>query len=230
LTTSRQAAGTEVIDPGNFSFDDEAIVLLDDLSAADHVFSLNQYEIAPGHTKAELVGKGIGSIAVHEAGHRFGNFHTELYSDRPDLMDGAPYSLDLTVGVGPDRIFGSGEDIDVDFGVDVYNNWGVFVGSQDTLNTIAFGLATGRGIRAGATAGSGIPGRPVDRRNVQTGQTEPRLHLGSVMAGTQHPPPERPDSFPLQTAEEGPWRQPPLLSRCGQWRQTQLRPADYLSM
>jgi hypothetical protein len=150
-------AMSEVIDPGNFSFDDEAIVLLDDLSAANHVFSLNQYDIGPGHTKAELVGKGIGSIAVHETGHLFGNFHTELNSPslRFDLMDGVPYSLDATVGVGEDRVFGTTDDIDVDFGVDVYNNWGVFVGTQDTLNTIAFGLATGRGIRAGATTGSG---------------------------------------------------------------------------
>ncbi len=165
-------AVSEVIDPGNFSFDDEAIVLLDDLSApAESEFSFNQYAIAEGHTKAELVGLGLGSLAAHEAGHFFGNFHTELTepdSDRFDLMDGDPYSLDLTVGVGPDRVFGTSDDIDVHFGVDVYNNWGAFRGRQDTLNTIAFGLSTGRGIRASATSGSAIGVATASSNNATT--------------------------------------------------------------
>jgi hypothetical protein len=103
--------------------------------------------------KAELVGAGIGSIAAHEAGHFFGNFHTWLYSDRIDVMDGNPYSLDATLGVGLDGWFGTADDIDVDFGVDDYTLFEGFRGRQDTLNTIAFGLSTGR-IRRSTTLGA----------------------------------------------------------------------------
>ncbi|HLT47088.1 MAG TPA: hypothetical protein VK002_07655, partial [Rubricoccaceae bacterium] len=49
------------IDPGNFSLEDTAFILLDLLSeAAGDPNSLNQYALAPGRTKAELVGHGIG--------------------------------------------------------------------------------------------------------------------------------------------------------------------------
>jgi hypothetical protein len=49
-----------------------------------------------------------------------------------------------TFGLGPDLIFGSADDEDVDFGVDVYVGNEGFFGVEDTLNVTAFGLATGR--------------------------------------------------------------------------------------
>ena len=55
-----------------------------------------------------------------------------------------------------------------------------------------------------------VPGRPVDRRNrLMPGQSQPRLNLGPVMSGMQHPPPEHPNPLPLQAAEEGPLLHPP---------------------
>jgi hypothetical protein len=49
-----------------------------------------------------------------------------------------------TFGLGPDLIFGSADDEDVDFGVDVYVGNEGFFGVEDTLNATAFGLSTGR--------------------------------------------------------------------------------------
>ncbi len=37
-----------------------------------------------------------------------------------------------------------------------------------------------------------------------SGQPQPRLHLGPMMAGVQHTPPEDPNPLPMQAAEEGP--------------------------
>jgi hypothetical protein len=143
-------AWASAIDPGNFSFDDDAIVLLDWLSAPpNEPFSLNGIPIDPSSSKIELVGAGIAEVAVHEAGHFFGCFHTDINSGVPNLME-----HHLLADVGPDGIFGSADDIDLDFGVDTYADVNVFgfqewfggVGVHDTLNTISFGLATGKAV------------------------------------------------------------------------------------
>ncbi|MFV2067240.1 MAG: Ig-like domain-containing protein, partial [Pirellulales bacterium] len=44
---------------------------------------------------------------------------------------------------GPDRIFGTADDADVDFGDDAFVPNEGFAGIEDTLNAIAFGLSTG---------------------------------------------------------------------------------------
>jgi hypothetical protein len=54
-------------------------------------------------------------------------------------------NLDNTVGVGPDGVFGSGDDIDVDFIVDTYVSNEGFTGNENTRDLIAFGLSTGTG-------------------------------------------------------------------------------------
>lgn len=53
-----------------------------------------------------------------------------------------------------------------------------------------------------------------------TGQTQPRLHLGPVMASMQHPPPEHSDSLSLQAAEEGTRFEPPRRSTVGELRKS----------
>src|SRR5262249_26526709 len=55
-----------------------------------------------------------------------------------------------------------------------------------------------------------VAGRAVDRGDrLVPGQPQPRLDLGSVVAGVQDAPPEYPDPLPAQAAEEGPALQPP---------------------
>jgi hypothetical protein len=149
----------ESIDVGNFKFDDDALVLLDRRSEpAGHPQSLNTVPIDDESSMVELVGVGIGNLASHELGHNFGNFHTDRWNDVLDVMDqGGPRRIIDAVGAGPDGIFGSGDDIDRAFGVDAYctvNAFGYpefFTGVEDTLNTIAFGLSTGKAGSTGQT-------------------------------------------------------------------------------
>jgi len=139
-------------DLGNFTTDDEAVVLLDQLAGlttGNVDRDLNQFGIAPGRTKAELVGRALGQIGVHEVGHTFGCWHTESTNTVLDPMDrfasaGAGFD---PAGVGADGILGTADDFERAFGVDDYEGpprEGLFRGPHDTLNTIAFGLATGR--------------------------------------------------------------------------------------
>ncbi len=141
----------EDIDPGNFKTDDEGVVLLDRLSGpTSDPFSLNRIEIRRPHTKIELIGIVVGRVATHEAGHFFGNWHTDLVSGVPNMMDQGGRLQSL----GPDGVFGTHDDFDEDFGVDIFSTAEVFAGVEDTLNVIAYGLSTGKGTgTANATAG-----------------------------------------------------------------------------
>ena len=52
--------------------------------------------------------------------------------------------------LGPDLIFGTADDISMNFGTDRYGTQDLedFKGIDDTLNTVAFGLSTGKGAPA----------------------------------------------------------------------------------
>ncbi|MHC4550414.1 MAG: hypothetical protein ACYTEZ_16725 [Planctomycetota bacterium] len=140
---------TEWLDPGNFSTSDTSLVHLDQLTGMIPTpgalnRDLNQFAVATGRTKAELVGRALGIIGAHKVGHSFGCYHTDL-NPVFDIMDrNTPYGFDAP-GAGPDGIFGTADDVDFAFGVDAYDVIGPFRGVHDTLDTIAFGLATGRG-------------------------------------------------------------------------------------
>lgn len=131
------------IDPGNFDTAETAFVSLDTLSGSSNdLSSLNSFLLDPSVTKAELVGHGVGSIVAHEAGHFFGNFHTEPRNASENLQD-AGGDLRGLLGIGPDNTFGTADDTDTGFGNDIYHPAEFFTGFEDTLNTIAFGLSTG---------------------------------------------------------------------------------------
>lgn len=140
--TGNVAGIAQFIDPGNFKTDDEAVVTLSLLPPF-----LNQVPILAPHTKAELIGSQIGNLASHEAGHLFGNFHTDRSPTDPfagvaNIMDSGGNGIRA---LGPDRIFGTADDVDLSLGVDSYFLGEPFRGVEDTLNVVAFGLSTGRG-------------------------------------------------------------------------------------
>lgn len=110
---------------------------LDDYYAED---SLNRH-VGPATVRSQLVGTGVGNLVAHEAGHFFGNMHTDPYGRQPNLMDP---SYDLA-GPGPDGIFGTPDD-DIDFGESIlyYPGDEEVPRPTDTLDIIAFGLPTGR--------------------------------------------------------------------------------------
>ena len=135
----------ESIDVGNFETSESAFVLLDLLSApASNPNSLNQYPRAPGVSIVEVIGAGVGNITSHEAGHFLGNWHTDQFNDNPNIQDQGG-NLANIVGVGPDGIFGTDDDFDVDFGRDEFVPNEGFTGIEDTLNSIAIGDPTPRG-------------------------------------------------------------------------------------
>ena len=102
----------------------------------------NQYGLAGGATKIDLIGQGVGNITAHEAGHYLGSFHTEQFVTAPNIMDQGG-NLANTVGVGPDENLGTGDDVDVDFIIDRFVPSEGFLGEEDTRSLTAFGLSGG---------------------------------------------------------------------------------------
>ena len=127
------------IDVGNFDTSETAVALLDLLSNPNYSRSLHNVPRAGGATIIDLIGVAVGNVVSHEAGHCFGNWHTDPFFPPFDIMTQFGALFDL----GPDGTFGTADDGDVDFGRGPYSRFEAFAGVEDTLNTIAFGLSTG---------------------------------------------------------------------------------------
>jgi hypothetical protein len=131
------------IDPGNFDTEESALVLLDTLSApaGSSPASLNTY-LGPASDRIAFVAQAVGNVTSHEAGHFFGNFHTDNASPAVNLQDAGGANFQNLFGVGPDNIGGTADDVDVDFGDDAFSPAEGFVGTEDTLGRIAFGITS----------------------------------------------------------------------------------------
>ena len=129
----------ESVDPGNFAREETAVVLLDQAERAGRhpgPATINDF-VTPGVDMVALVGQAIGFVASHEAGHLLGNRHTQPNNGVASIMD----TFDITqLGLGPDFLFGTADDVDVDFVVDQLTEG--HVGAQDTLNRMAFAMST----------------------------------------------------------------------------------------
>jgi hypothetical protein len=84
----------------------------------------------------------VGNVTAHEAGHFFGNWHTDNSSPRVNLMDAGGENFQNLFGVGPDQVGGTADDVDVDFGDDAFEPEEGFVGIEDTLGRIVFGVTS----------------------------------------------------------------------------------------
>ena len=135
----------QYIDPGNFGLEDTGVVLLDLLSAAaPNPNSINSIPRDAGATIIDAIGVVVGGVAAHEAGHTVGNWHTNNGNATRSIMDSGGNLPTNIGGVGPDGIFGTADDEDVDFSIDVYSGGeGVAVGLEHTNVRTAFGLSTG---------------------------------------------------------------------------------------
>ncbi|PRY33483.1 PPC domain-containing protein [Pseudosporangium ferrugineum] len=130
------------IDPGNFETEETALVLQDVLSEpAGSAPSLNTYLTADSDRIA-FVGQAVGNVTAHEAGHFFGNWHTDNADETPNLMDAGGINFDVLFGVGPDGVGGTADDPDVDFVHDRFSPAEGFAGTEDTLGRIVFGVTS----------------------------------------------------------------------------------------
>ncbi|SNY40916.1 PPC domain-containing protein [Paractinoplanes atraurantiacus] len=131
------------IDPGNFETEETALVLLDVLSApaGDSAASLNTY-LTPQSDRIRFVAQALSNVISHEAGHFFGDFHTDNQDAIPNLQDAGGTGFATLFGVGPDGVGGTADDIDVDFGEDAFLPAEGFTGTEDTLGRIVFGVTS----------------------------------------------------------------------------------------
>jgi hypothetical protein len=81
-------------------------------------------------------------VIAHEGGHFSGDFHTDNADDRPNVMDAGGAGFGTLFGVGPDGLGGTADDVDVDFGDDEFIPAEGFLGIEDTLGRIAFGVTS----------------------------------------------------------------------------------------
>ena len=58
--------------------------------------------------------------------------------------------------LGRDFIFGSADDVPLQFGADDYSREDPYLGINDTLNTVAFGLSTGKATALASSAFSAV--------------------------------------------------------------------------
>ncbi|GJQ25842.1 MAG: hypothetical protein HBSAPP02_08740 [Phycisphaerae bacterium] len=134
----------EFVDPGNVSTDDTAIVLLDLLSAGPgNLNSVLSLPRDPGLSLIDAIGKVVGNVVAHEAGHFLGCWHTRNDNATACIMDRGG-DLENLAGVGNDGILGTMDDPDNAFTVDEFESGeGVGFGDESTNVVVSFGLSTG---------------------------------------------------------------------------------------
>jgi hypothetical protein len=128
------------IDVGNFDANESALVLMDILSgpAGSSAAAINTY-LTPASDRLRFIAQAIGNVAAHEAGHFFGDFHVDQFNEQANLMDQGG-NASVMFGVGPDGVGGTADDVDVDFGEDVFNPNEGFTGIEDTRDRLKFVL------------------------------------------------------------------------------------------
>lgn len=131
------------IDVGNFDTEETAFVLLDILSGQlPSSINLNNIPRDPGASIIDVIASGVGEITAHEAGHYLGNWHTDQFNLQPNIMDQGGNLAFTILGLGPDGIFGTADDVDVMFVRDEFVPTEGFTGIEDSLTTIAWGATT----------------------------------------------------------------------------------------
>jgi hypothetical protein len=133
---------SESIDPGNLGTEETAVVLLDTLSAESGTDSINPIPRASGVSIIEVIGRTVGNITTHEMAHYLGNWHTENNNEIECLIDKGGNGVSDEAGVGPDGVFGTDDDVDVDFVADLYEySEQIADGIEWTATRTAYGLA-----------------------------------------------------------------------------------------
>jgi hypothetical protein len=146
----------------------------------------------PGNRSLEVnfVAEHMAWFIAHEFGHHVGVHHTPFtfensFNEPVTVMD-----KDIRMPMGADLIFGTADDVIMQFAIDAYDPHERYQGVHGTLNTMAFGLSTGKGTALASAAFSGVeingagsgaaPGEPLsdfDSLDDNEGDDEDGLHL-----------------------------------------------------
>ncbi|GAB7051657.1 PPC domain-containing protein [Catenuloplanes indicus] len=128
------------IDPGNFAREETAIVLLDLLSGpAGSPVSLNTY-LTPASDRVGFVGRVLGTLISHEAGHYLGNWHLSSIDDQLNIMDEGGADPAFFFGVGPDNVGGTADDVFARYGPGPLSTFEGFDGTENTAVRTAWAL------------------------------------------------------------------------------------------
>lgn len=139
------------VDVGNFDRRESGIVMPGELffplDADANFLLLNDPRFiprSPASSLVDMLSTGLALIVSHEAGHFLGAKHQNPFNLNRQTMDADSGPLSQTVyAVGPDGIFGTPDDLDIDFGRDRYTTAEFFTGTVNHAGTMAFNLSTG---------------------------------------------------------------------------------------
>ncbi len=163
------------IDVGNFNRQETAVVLLDNI-VSNFVQPIPR---AANKSAEDVIVTAVANVAVHEAGHYTGAWHTDpTNANRIQMMDaGGTIAANAgLIGAGADGIFGNVDDVKPIFGTDTFdpvtgpNGFGF----QATGVLMAFGLATG------TTGGATITGNVFRDVNFNRTRDSSDIPMGGV--------------------------------------------------
>ena len=163
---------SSTLDVGNFKMDDIVFGVLD--GVLDGITGAVEIDNSVGLSDA--ISAFLGLLVSHEAGHSFGMRHTTNANFFGTIMDeGGDFSQ--AIGAGQDDIFGTVDDVPVEFADDRFSlNEGLF-GTARTPDQLANTLVVG-------TAGGTLQGRVFQDRNADgsSGSGDPGLGGVTVFA------------------------------------------------
>ena len=128
------------IDPGNFETEETALVLLDVLSGSPEEFgedSINSWITDDTEDQVAFIGEALGIVISHEIGHLLGNWHVEHFNETDNIMDQF-----VLFGAGADGVGGTADDVDIDFGRDIFSLLEGFGGTEDTATRSGYATTT----------------------------------------------------------------------------------------
>ena len=144
------ATVAETVDIGNFKLNEYAIVQIDTWLPVAQSFARS-----PGSSEFDVYATFLGGVAAHEAAHVLGIRHTDgtnLVGNVGDEGGQSPIADDQLVGLGPDGVYGTADDVPSTFETDIFSLVEGIFGTNYTAHSIAYGLSTG-------TVGSTATGR-----------------------------------------------------------------------
>lgn len=123
---------SSTLDVGNFSMDDIVFALLEPILPTG-------IPISPTASALDYAADLIALVASHEAVHSFGMRHTDENNAIPTIVDAV-----VNTNEGPDGIYGTLDDTNIDFVDDQFRPIEGFFGIYRTTDSLANTLRTGR--------------------------------------------------------------------------------------